>query len=283
MKATERTANCALDSRLSAHYVQSARYGISPVLSGFLDHFWMSAWDLRGGEPYVHESLPDPCIHLVIEAGNSRIVGVSSGKVSHRLEGVGRLFGVCFKPGGFYSYLEAPVVQITNNTLPLRSVFGDEGDALAEAILAEPEDPMRVLIAEAFFAARLPAPDTNLALLNRMIDCIIADRGIAKVGDLASRFSVHQRTLQRLFNRYVGIHPKSVIHRYRLQDAAEQLARRTQDRQPTSLPEVALSLGYADQSHFTNDFRTVVGSTPAAFSQRLVQQNAQPTATASST
>ena len=34
-----------------------------------------------------------------------------------------------------------------------------------------------------------------------------------------------------------------------------------------SWAEVAASLGYADQSHLTRDFRAAIGQTPAAYAQ----------------
>jgi AraC-like DNA-binding protein len=50
-----------------------------------------------------------------------------------------------------------------------------------------------------------------------------------------------------------------VIRRYRMHEAAAQLRSKT----PPPLAELAASLGYADQAHFTRDFKSVVGRTPA--------------------
>ncbi len=41
--------------------------------------------------------------------------------------------------------------------------------------------------------------------------------------ELAARFDIGVRNLQRLFGRYVGVSPKWVIRRFRLQEAAEQM------------------------------------------------------------
>jgi AraC-like DNA-binding protein len=51
-----------------------------------------------------------------------------------------------------------------------------------------------------------------------------ADRRITKVEDVACRFNLSIRTLQRMFHRYVGVSPKWLIRRYRLREAAERLA-----------------------------------------------------------
>ncbi len=49
--------------------------------------------------------------------------------------------------------------------------------------------------------------------------------------------------------------PKWVIQRYRLIEAADQLAQQAD----IDLPGLAQALGYFDQAHFINDFRATVG------------------------
>jgi AraC-like DNA-binding protein len=75
------------------------------------------------------------------------------------------------------------------------------------------------------------------------------------------------RSLQRLFRRYVGIGPKWVLSRYRLQDAAAAI----DAGEATDLATLAADLGWFDQAHFSRDFREVVGVTP---SQYLAQAQA---------
>jgi AraC-like DNA-binding protein len=61
----------------------------------------------------------------------------------------------------------------------------------------------------------------------------------------------------------VGVSPKWVIQRYRLHEAAERL---------TADPSIAQSalasdLGYSDQAHFIRDFKSLVGTSPAAYAR----------------
>jgi AraC-like DNA-binding protein len=57
--------------------------------------------------------------------------------------------------------------------------------------------------------------------------------------------------------------PKWLIQRRRLQEASVRLR-----SDPASLADVAADLGYADQPHFTRDFRSVTGMTPGEFAAR---------------
>lgn len=80
------------------------------------------------------------------------------------------------------------------------------------------------------------------------------------MAQVCAEFGLAERALQRLVHRRIGLTPKWLIQRRRLQEAAERL--RTSG---TSLAEVAAALGYADQPHFSRDFSAVTGMTPREF------------------
>ena len=69
---------------------------------------------------------------------------------------------------------------------------------------------------------------------------------------------ISERRLQRLFAEYIGVTPKWVIQRYRLQEAIWRLA---QPDSPT-LASLAQELGFFDQAHFSRKFAALVGNTP---------------------
>ena len=90
-----------------------------------------------------------------------------------------------------------------------------------------------------------------------------------RVAEIAERFGLNERSLQRLVQRRIGLTPKWLIQRRRLHDAAARL----RDHHATgaanaSLADVASDLGYADQAHFTRDFHRVTGITPGEFAAR---------------
>jgi transcriptional regulator GlxA family with amidase domain len=85
-----------------------------------------------------------------------------------------------------------------------------------------------------------------------------------RVDQLADLAGTSVRSLQRLFATYVGVSPKAVLARYRLQDAAAAI----DDGEVEDLAGLAASLGWFDQAHFSRDFRSVVGMTPSAYLQK---------------
>jgi AraC-like DNA-binding protein len=244
------------------------RYHPSPDLDPYVEHYWLVEWDLRGLGPERVETLPHPSVHLIFQGGDkSRITGVMRAKFSRLLEGKGGICAVKFRPGGFYPFVGVPVSRFSDTTVSLHEVFGAEGDAVAGAVLAERTDATRIAIIEGFLRARRPDPDKNVARVAEIVYTVAKDRRILKVEDLVDRYGSSKRTLERLFATYVGVTPKWVIQRYRLHEAAEQLAAGGSVRQS----RLALDLGYSDQAHFIRDFKAIVGLSPAAYSKAAHQ------------
>ncbi|MEO7913583.1 MAG: helix-turn-helix domain-containing protein [Roseiflexaceae bacterium] len=244
---------------------QLARHLPAQDLSYFVHHYWVVKWDLRGQAPYQQEVLPYPVVHLVIEHDKSGIVGVIKGKFSTLLHDQGWVFGVKFRAGAYYPFVTSPVSAITDRSIRIAHVFGDDGQALEAAIRACDDEAHWIECADLFLRSRLPERDQNVELINQIIDCVVADRTILKVDALVDRFNLGKRTLQRMFSQYVGVSPKWVIMRYRLQEAADQLAH----NESVNWPKMALDLGYFDQAHFIKDFKMIVGRTPAEYARSI--------------
>ena len=252
----------------SQRFRQCLQRPTDPSIGRHVDEYWMVDWDLRGGLPYLHESLPDPAIHLVLQAGQSRLVGVCTGRFSYALAGTGRIFGLRFRPGAFHAYAGRSASTFTNTSIPIEEVFGRDGPDLESAILnIDPgEHCGLVAVVEDFLRSRNPAPDDAIELVATIMDTVVADRGVRRVEDLVEGFHVSRRTLQRLFVTYVGVSPKWVIKRHRLLEAADQLTSGEVD----DWAGLATALGYFDQAHFVNDFSAIVGRSPAAHAKLVV-------------
>jgi AraC-like DNA-binding protein len=254
-----------LNPAVSAAKFQLSRYAPAPDLGYFVQRYWMVEWHLSDCGPHLQETLPYPCVNLVFQHGRSYIFGVISGKFSILLENDGRVFGIKFRPGAFYPFVKSPISQLTDRAVAVGDVFGTEAQALEATLLAQSDAEKMIELFELFLRARLPERDENIALINQIVDQVIADRAITKVAEVASRFSLSSRTLQRLFSQYVGVSPKWVIKRYRLQEATDQLA----DGEAVNWAKMALDLGYFDQAHFIKDFKTIVGRTPAEYARQV--------------
>jgi AraC-like DNA-binding protein len=239
------------------------RYHPSSDLDQYVEHYWVVEWDLRGRAPERAETLPHPSVHMIFErGGRSRIRGPARAKFSVVLKGHGGVFAVKFTPGGFHPFARVSVSRFTDTVVSLRHVFGASGVDLGRAVLAERTSLSRINVVETFLRACRPTPDDNVRWVAEIVYTAAKERGIVKVDDLVDRFGLNKRRLQRLFARYVGASPKWVIQRYRLHEAAEQLAADGADH-----AALALQLGYSDQAHFIRDFKAIVGVSPAAYAR----------------
>jgi AraC-like DNA-binding protein len=102
--------------------------------------------------------------------------------------------------------------------------------------------------------------DAASELVNGLVAYVEQNSDVTRVAQLAEEFRLSERALQRLVRRRLGLTPKWLIQRRRLQEAAERLR-----DHPKTLGEVAAALGYADQPHFIRDFSKVTSMTPGEF------------------
>ncbi len=82
---------------------------------------------------------------------------------------------------------------------------------------------------------------------------------------------IGKRTLQRIFNEYVGVSPKWVIRRYQLHELIERI--HSDSGKSVDWAEFALELGYFDHAHLINDFRLIVGYPPVQYQKREDRRN----------
>lgn len=242
-------------------------------LSTWVEHYWSVAWELD--DPgFTAEVVSHPSVHVTVESGSrprfghampaGLVHGVVTRRFSQQIVGSGRVFGVKFRPGGFGAFTGADVGAWTDRVLPLLAAFGDLADGLVHDVLPLETDAARAEVADAFLLGRVPERDQRYDEVLAVVEDIQRDPALTTVQHAARRHGLSERTLQRLFRRYVGVGPKWVLQRARLHDAVDRI---DSGRAP-DLASLALELGWFDQAHFTRDFTALVGQSPAAYAAR---------------
>jgi len=219
----------------------------------------MVSWDLR--ETHVQYTLPHPNVHVVFEANSSHAYGVVTGRFARSVQGKSHVFGMRFAPGMFRPFLGSALSQLTNLTKPVIEIFGDAVAPLERVLTSEAAEDELVGAADRFLIPRIPARDEKAELAKDLVALILENRDVLTVEHLCCRCRISKRTLERLFSEYVGVSPKWVIRRYRLQEAVEKL----RSGESMDCAQLSVDLGYFDQAHLINDFKSIIGYTPAAF------------------
>ena len=253
---------------------QMHRYPAPEDLVDLLQWYWVPLWSVPAGHESVQRVLQYPCALIVVTEEYARFYGVVSGLSSTTLVGDGWAVGALLQPAAG-SLMAGDMSELTDTHVELAELFGPDGAALAAAVRAEMAAPGGPHAAAAHHAATacvdgflrraLPVDDEGREL-NELVRFVEEHPEVTRVAQLAEHAGRSERSLQRLVRRRLGLSPKWLIQRRRLQEASLRLRRLGPGE---SLADVAAELGYADQAHFARDLRTVTGSSPTELAKRL--------------
>lgn len=247
------------------------RYPAPSGLTELMRRFWIPVWSVPPGREAPQRVLQYPVCLVVIAQDYARFYGVVPGLSTTALTGDGWAVGVMFTPAAGHLLTGRPVAAFTDRYVDLSEVLGDDGTHLTRTVRAVMNfDPRSVEAHRAAMSAfgevlRPFVPiDEEGHLINRVVSFVEDNPDVLRVEQLRDEFDLSERALQRLVHRRIGLTPKWLIQRRRLQEAAGRL-------RESSMPlaELAAVLGYADQPHFVRDFTRVVGMTPGAFASRF--------------
>ena len=249
----------------SFEHFELTRFEPSEDLREHIEHHWMVLHDLGDRPPYTQQNLSHPSQHIVINPkGETGLFGAASGVFSATQEGTGRVFGTKFWPGMFRPFFGRAVSVLTDSVLPVEAVFDHSSSELADEFSGL-NDPLQMAERMEEMVRRKPVRADPKAVKARMIAAHIETTPeLISASELAAGFGMTLRTLQRLFDDYVGLSPKWVIDRYRMLEAVETLNAGAAD----GLTELAHRLGYFDQAAFNHAFEKLTGRAPSHFLTR---------------
>lgn len=234
---------------------------------------WVPVWDIPPGQVWEQQVLQYPSCQLVVAHDYDRCYGVVRGLSRVTLAGRGWVFGTALAPGAGWLVAGRAVQRLTDTWVPLGELgpaWGALVPAVRSVMAADPADPAAHGRAAELVAETIREQvtlDEEGRLVDRIVEAVESDPLLLRVGDLAERFAMSERTLQRLCLRRLGLTPRWLVQRRRLHEGAARLRAGHGD-----LASLAADLGYADQAHFSREFREVTGQTPSGFRDRTAGQ-----------
>lgn len=245
--------------------VRIERRAPGEAAAAFVRHYWLPRWSLPGGTSVREAVLEYPTANLVIEADTAALYRANRALSGRTLTGDGWAFGALLRPGVARQWVGASL-RGAPAVIPLEALEPLAARALTAAVgavrerLADDDASGAIAIVEAALGD-LPAPHDDARLVDAIVAAVESDRDLRRVEQLADRFGIGVRRLQRLVAGHIGFGPKWLIQRYRLQEAAAAL----REPEPPAFARLAADMGYADQAHFNREFKAVVGVTPGAY------------------
>jgi AraC-like DNA-binding protein len=244
--------------------VRLARLPVSRAVADLVRHVWIPRWNLPPGVVVEQGVLEYPSANLVIEPDAVALYGPELGRGVQRLEGTGWAFGALLQPGVARLLVPGPMRALIGGSLPFDALRVTDVAAMSRdvrvAVAAGDDTGARAAFEDWLSGQHLELGD-DARLVRRVVELAEEDRSILRADDLADAAGLGLRSLQRLVREQLGLTPKWLIRRYRMQEAAAALA----GADAPSLADLAASLGFADQAHLTREFRAVIGETPRRY------------------
>lgn len=186
----------------------------------------------------------------------------------------GRVAGVQadLTPEGAHRLLAVSMAELAGTVAPLDDAAGDDPAtrALAERLAAAPDWDARLDAMEAWLARRLDrTPAGGAPHVAHAVRRLRETGGSVPVGVLCEEIGWSRRHLAVRFREHTGVTPKAMARLVRFERAVAALTHGDPD-----LARVALDCGYADQAHFSREFREFAGLPPGAY----VRHRADPAA-----
>jgi AraC-like DNA-binding protein len=203
--------------------------------------------------------VPDGCIDIVWVRGRQpSVAGPATVPIVADLPPDALVLGLRFRPGHAPTYLAAPADALLNADVPLRELWGEPADRLAESLEAAPSlaDGLRVLEA----AVAQQRKDSADRLVAEAV-AVLRRRPHAHVRDIGDLLGISERQLLRRFSAAVGYGPKVLGRVMRFQRFMRLLYQpRTRG---WDLARLAAEAGYADHAHLTRECSELAGSVPS--------------------
>ncbi|QKT03360.1 helix-turn-helix transcriptional regulator [Ectothiorhodospiraceae bacterium 2226] len=230
--------------------------------------------------PYRHLELARGQVVMVIGSGaplrlqsegavqghHSFVVGPDHRPLFAEFTGPRACIEIILPPWAARELLGEPVLELGGRPAPLDELLGAEAQRLGLQLAATRSGSERFALLDSFFRRRAARAGREARAEIRWAWARLAAAGGAlPVADLSRTLGWSHRHFVARFREHTGLTPKAAARWLRLGRAAELLR---QDPR-VALGGVAAACGYADQSHFTREFRALGGCTPRAYRHHL--------------
>ena len=177
--------------------------------------------------------------------------------------GKNTMFGIRFFPHTASCFLRENMEQFNNRVSSFSDVMDTTVQQLHLQLMHTNSLATRAAIADQYLIQRLShAVKTidRVHLIGNIIGELKEENFSDNIDNLATRYGLSSRYLQKLFLQYTGLTPKLFSKINRFQNSLLLVA-----KQNESLTSIAYECGYFDQSHFIREFKSFTGNTPSGY------------------
>ena len=173
------------------------------------------------------------------------------------------MFGVRFFPHTAFLFIDEIIEHLNDKVSDLSLIAGNNVHTLHSKLLDASTLGDRIQLLEKFLISKLVHSEKKIKkidLINDVMKELTRDDFFENIDNVASRYGITSRYLQKLFVQHTGLTPKLYSKINRFQNSLVLVSQKN-----ASLTSIAYECGYFDQSHFIREFRTFTGQTPSSF------------------
>jgi AraC-like DNA-binding protein len=206
--------------------------------------------------------MPDGCVDVFVTGqGEVMIAGPANTFYDLAVGDQGVLAGLRLRSGAASAVIGCPASEFTNRRVPLDSAFGVSDSRIVEDLHSAKTPgrrmPLLTALVGGYFADTEPLVDRPVV---RAVGVLRAQPDIP-VAKLAAEVGLSERQLRRRFDVAVGYGPKRLGRVFRLQRLLDLVHA---SHGATAWSQLAVVVGYADQSHMINECVALTGGPPTA-------------------
>lgn len=197
-----------VSSRVSGERVTVRTFLPPSGLSQLIENYWVVRWDLRDQAPHHVEMLADPSAQLVLEGDRAELFGVKTQLFTRTLEATGLIRAAKLAAGTIRNWTARSASDFTDTTVPLSEVLNDFPEQLVANVLSPEDDEEGLAHLTTFLLARAPAElDRKSQEASALLSLAMKPGQIKSANELARGAGLSLRSLQKLFQEYVGFRP----------------------------------------------------------------------------
>ncbi|MCL2034606.1 MAG: helix-turn-helix domain-containing protein [Oscillospiraceae bacterium] len=243
-------------------------------------------WHFEAGDANIHyKLLPTDCIDIILNQSGNIFYEVGSHRISAapfhinglrsrhsyiRQTGNIRIFGISFYPFGLYPFINKPLASIHDKVVNLHELSWTLAQNLECAISKGTTNKSIIENIENALCLELRVTEECINKARLIHDYLDSDKDTT-IQSFCAKHSIHPKTFTRNVLQYTGYTPKILRSIKIFQKAGNEVVKKEQ------LSDIAYDNDFADQAHFTREFRKFSGMPPRAFQQEgtTLKENAQ--------
>ncbi|MEM6700236.1 MAG: helix-turn-helix domain-containing protein [Bacteroidota bacterium] len=170
------------------------------------------------------------------------------------------VLNIRFHPNGIYPLTKISMRELLNSHVHLEELMKENVKEWYEQLAEIEGDATKIILLEQLLLQCYQKSNLHYRLdygIQQIQNC----KGLMSVKQLANILNTNYKSLDRWFNKKVGVSPKRFIQLTRFKhilDDIEQL-------KETDWMQIVVNYNFHDQAHFTREFKQFAGVTPSQF------------------